>query len=293
MSEPSAGAPLGPAGAVADPGGEQRSAPGADTPHASQHAPARPAHAPEPGAGGGRSLTATLRSRPPGLHGEDGGESWGLAWAALDWLGHTVQPGMATIETGSGSSTIVFAARGARHEAVTPDPGEERRIRATCDALGIGHAGVAFRIGPSHEVLPALEPRPLDLALIDGAHGFPYPLVDWWEISRRIKVGGVVLLDDAYMPPVGMIVDALRHDPCWRIEGAVGYRTVIVRRVAEGIPHWDWDGTRVGGRMTFRYLPPGRRLVASARHRFFTTRLGLAVVAAVRRDTGLRWRKTG
>lgn len=238
------------------------------------------------------SVTGQLRVRPRGLHA-GGTESWGLAWPALEWLERTVQPGMRTLETGSGSSTIVFAARGARHEAITPFPDEERRIRSACDSLGIPHGGVAFRIGPSHDVLARLPWRELDLALIDGAHGFPYPLLDWWEISRRVRVGGVVLLDDAYMPPVGMVVDALRSDPNWRVEGAVGHRTVIVRRVENGLPAWDWDGSRLGGRMSFRYLPPGRRAVASARHRFFTTRLGLAVVAAARRDAGLRWRKTG
>lgn len=244
-------------------------------------------------ASGDGSLTAHLRSRPPGLHGEDGAETWGLAWAALEWLEREVQPGMRTLETGSGASTIVFAARGALHEAVTHDPGEETRIRATCASLGIGSTGVQFRIGPSHEALPGLDGHPLDLVLIDGAHGFPYPVIDWWAVAPRVREGGRVLLDDAYMPPVAMILDGLRGDPGWEVEGAVGYRTVILRRTGSGLPPFDWDGRRVGGRMTFRYLPPGRRLAASARHRFFSTPLGLRIVELVRRDAGLRFRKTG
>jgi len=36
-----------------------------------------------------------------------------------------VQPRMATLEVGAGASTIVFAAGGAVHEAITPDSGEE------------------------------------------------------------------------------------------------------------------------------------------------------------------------
>ena len=79
-------------------------------------------------------VTDALRAEPPGLHGD--GEYWGLAWAALDWLEQNVQPGWSTLETGSGSSTLVFAARGAVHEAVTPDPGEEERIRGRCAELG-------------------------------------------------------------------------------------------------------------------------------------------------------------
>ena len=135
-----------------------------------------------------RSLTDELRASPPGLHGE-GDEYWGLAWAALRWLEENVRKGMATLETGAGSSTIVFAAAGAEHEAVTPDAAEEGRIREECARHGVDSSSVRFRIGPSHEVLPALEQRPLDLVLVDGAHGFPYPILDWWYLAPRLRVG--------------------------------------------------------------------------------------------------------
>jgi predicted O-methyltransferase YrrM len=111
------------------------------------------------------------------LHGA-GDEFWGLDWAALAWLERELEPGLGTVETGAGTSTIVFAAAGTEHEAVTPDPTEEKRIRAECDRRGISTARLSFRIGLSHEVLPTLAERPLDLVLIDGAHGFPYPTLD-------------------------------------------------------------------------------------------------------------------
>jgi hypothetical protein len=239
-----------------------------------------------------RSLTDELRAAPPGLHGE-GDEYWGLAWAALRWLEENVRAGMATLETGAGSSTIVFAAAGAEHEAVTPDAEEEGRIRGACDRLGVDSSSVTFRIGPSHEVLPALPPRDLDLVLVDGAHGFPYPILDWWFLAPRLRVGGLMLLDDAYMPPVRVVVDALRAQPGWEVAAAIGHRTVAVRKVSEELPHWDWSGEPVGGRMSFRYLPPGRRAAASATHRAFTTDLGLRAVGFARRNAALRWRKRG
>src|SRR5438309_88268 len=163
---------------------------------------------------------------------------------------------MATLETGAGSSTIVFAAAGAEHEAVTPDAAEEDRIRAECERRGIDSSSVSFRIGSSHDVLPALERRPLDLVLVDGAHGFPYPILDWWYLAPRLRVGGVMLLDDAYMPPVGTLVDALRSQPGWEVAAPIGQRTVAFRKVAETPPPFDWNGVRLGGGMSFRYLPP-------------------------------------
>ncbi len=237
-------------------------------------------------------LTANLRVRPPGLHGA-GDEYWGLAWAALEWLERHVQEGMQTVETGSGSSTIVFAAKGADHVAVTPDAGEEGRIREECERRGISSARVRFVVGPSHEVLPTLEPRCLDVVLVDGAHGFPYPVLDWWLLAPHLRVGGRMLIDDAYMPPVGALVDSLRAQPRWAIEQTVGYRTVVVRKLAEGLPDFDWGGERLGGRMNFRYLPAAERGVAALRHRVFSSQLGLRAVGAARRGTGLRWRKSG
>jgi hypothetical protein len=237
-------------------------------------------------------LTDDLRASPPGLHGA-GDEYWGLAWAALGWLEDNVSPGMATLETGSGSSTLVFAAAGAEHEAVTPDAAEEERIRRECDRRGIDSSSVRFRIGPSHEVLPRLPARPLDLVLLDGAHGFPYPVLDWWYVAPHVRVGGLVLLDDAYMPPVRVVVDALREQPAWEVAAAIGQRTVAVRKVSDELPPWDWHGERLGGRMSFRYLPPAHRAVASARQRVFSTPLGLRVVGLARRRSALRWRKRG
>ena len=201
--------------------------------------------------------------------------------------------GMATLETGSGSSTLVFAAAGAEHEAVTPDPAEEERIRAECERRGIDSSSVRFRIGPSHEVLPQLEPRPLDLVLLDGAHGFPYPVLDWWYVAPHVRVGGLVLLDDAYMPPVRVLVDALREQPAWEMAAPIGQRTVAVRKVVEGLPPFDWHGEPIGGRMSFGYLPPAHRAAASLRHRVFSTPLGLRAVALARRRSALRWRKRG
>jgi hypothetical protein len=218
-------------------------------------------------------LTRSLREAPPGLHGD--GEYWGLAWSALEWLERTVEPGMATLETGAGASTIVFAARGAVHEAVTPDADEEGRIRAQCAERGISSENVTFRIGLSQDVLPRWEPRTLDLVLIDGAHGFPYPILDWWWTAPHVKVGGQMLLDDAYLPAVGAIVDYARANDAWKVEPAVSFRTARIRKLRDEAPPPDADALAAHGRLRFAYLPPGQRVVASARQRVFSTRPGL------------------
>jgi len=225
-------------------------------------------------------LTESLRRTPPSLHGRE--EFWGLAWEALGWLEENVRPGMQTLETGAGASTLVFAAAGAEHRAVTPDPGEERKIREACAARGIDDARVTFHIGRSQDVLPALELPPLDLVLVDGAHGFPYPILDWWHLTPRLREGGRMLLDDAYLSPVAAIVDYVRASDAWELEEPVSFRTVCIRKRLDEEPPSAADALAARGRLSFSYLPPARRLVASARTRVFSTRAGIWLVRKLR-----------
>ena len=224
-------------------------------------------------------LTDRLRRDPAGLHGD--GEYWGLAWSALAWIEENVDTGMATLETGSGASTIVLAARG-QCTRRSRRGAEEDRVRGACAELGIDSSGVTFHIGFSHAVLGSWSPRPLDLVLIDGAHGFPYPVLDWWLTASHVKVGGQILLDDAYLPAVGAIVDYARRSPAWQLEDAVSFRTARIRKLAEDQPPFDAGALAAHGRMSFGYLPPARRAVASARQRVFSTRAGLWLVRTLR-----------
>jgi hypothetical protein len=229
------------------------------------------------------ALTQSLRDSPPSLHRGD--EFWGLAWEALAWIERNVEAGMRTLETGAGASTMVFAARGAVHDAVTPDAEEEERIRRACSERGIDDSRVTFHIGRSHEVLPTLEPEPLDLVLVDGAHGFPYPVLDWWYLAGRVRDDGQMLLDDAYLPSVAAIVDYARASEAWRLEEPASFRTARLRKLRDEEPPGDADARAAHGRMSFSYLPPHRRLVASTRTRIFSTRAGIWVVRKLRKPT--------
>jgi hypothetical protein len=124
-------------------------------------------------------------------------------------------------------------------------------------------------------VLPRLEPRPLDLVLIDGAHGFPYPVLDWWFLAPRLRVGGLLVVDDAYLPPVGALADFLRGQPSWEVAAIPGRRTVVFRKLAEAEPGADWSGE---GRLSFRYLPPLRRARAAIEHRLLESRPAQALL---------------
>lgn len=218
---------------------------------------------------------------PPRIHGS-GTECWGLEWKALDWLERELQPDFSTLETGAGTSTVVFAAAGTDHEAITPAEGERQLIIDECERRQISPARVSFRIGSSHEVLATLPRRPLDLVLIDGAHGFPYPMLDWWYLAPGLRVGGRILLDDCYLPPVAALADFLRADQSWEVAATPGRRSIVVRKLADSLPAFDWQGEPIGGSVSFRHLPPLRRARASVEHRLLESRLGRRAAALAR-----------
>lgn len=228
-------------------------------------------------------LTQQIRSAPPSVHG-DGNAYFGLAWAALEWLERELGPEMTTLETGSGASSIVFAASGAKHTVISPASGEHERIRAWCVEAGVSTERVTFLAESSDVALTGgWTPEPLDLALLDGAHLFPFPALDWFLTAKHLKVGGRVVLDDAYLPSVAMVVRFLRDSPSWEFEGPISYRTVCFRKLDDEVGY-DSIGTRFDRFPRYGYLPPAQRAAAYARH-FLIDRspLGQRLVGRLRR----------
>ena len=211
-----------------------------------------------PTAGASPSVCEEIRRSPPLAHG-GGTAFFGLEWNALAWLEQTATAGMTTLETGCGASTIVFAAAGTRHLAMSPDPGEHSRVVAYCGEHGISTDGLRFIAEPSDVALMRTwEPEPLDLVLIDGAHGFPFPALDWYLTAAHLRVGGLVVLDDAYLPSVHVVVRFLRSSLSWQQETSIGYRTVAFRKLSAELSY-DWVGSAFDQRPHFDYLPARER----------------------------------
>lgn len=106
-----------------------------------------------------------------------GARNWNSLPQTLAAICQAVEPGDVTLETGVGASTVIFAARGAHHTAISPEGEEHRRVLEYCHALGIDTGGLDFVEGLSDDELPRrlTRERTLDVAFIDGAHSFPFP----------------------------------------------------------------------------------------------------------------------
>ena len=152
-----------------------------------------------------------------------------------------------TIEVGLalGISALWFCqaleARGGRHAAVDPFQQESWNgagLRTLREA-GVGEV-VEVIEEESQLALPRLvgEGREFDFAFIDGDHRFDGAFLDLYYMTRLVRPGGLIVLDDLWMPSIRMAVSYAERNLELTLEpGALpnGFRWSR-RRLTRGIP---------------------------------------------------------
>jgi hypothetical protein len=186
-----------------------------------------------------------LLADPPAIHAMGLGPDadvgvWSTDRDCYLLLAEEVRPGACTLETGSGLSTILLTALGAIHTCVTPARVEADRIVAYCEAHDIPTSLLNFEIGCSDEVLPKLPRLPhLDVVFIDGNHGFPVPMIDWFYAGSLLGEGGLLVVDDIPLPAVAHLCAFVDRDPRFEPEKRTSTRASY-RRNGEGDLRQDW-----------------------------------------------------
>jgi len=195
-----------------------------------------------------RTVKTILQSNP-GIHLDGTGQpvNWGLDPETLAHLGKVLRPEWITAETGAGVSTILCSASVRRHYVVCPDPAEIARIRSFLGAHSWPDRLVPL-VESSATALPQLEKtlgtELLDLALIDGAHRYPFPILDWHYFSEVLRVDGLMLVDDIQIPSVGVLLDYLKQDDDWRLEEVTG-KTAWFRKLSTPVLVNEWAGQAI------------------------------------------------
>jgi hypothetical protein len=191
-----------------------------------------------------RAVVDQLLRDPPLVHqmGGDGGAPpgvWSTDRSCYDFLASHCRPGARTLETGLGVSTALFARLGCVHTCLTPNQSEVDRLRAYCDRTAIPLDQVRFVVGDSASTLPGLPVEDLDVVLLDGSHGFPVPMIDWFYGASHLRPGGLLVLDDIHLPAVAMLVGHLTSDPRWPVEDRTA-KWAAFRRTTAGSLSEDW-----------------------------------------------------
>lgn len=192
-----------------------------------------------------RTVLDRLLADPPLVHAMADGEGgevfgiWRTSRSSYDLIVQSCDESSRTLETGLGISTALFAALGATHTCVTPSAIEAERMNRYLNDHGIDSSRLTIVTQPSDAYLPTMAECQLDFVLIDGSHGFPAPIIDWFYACRWLRRRGIVVLDDVQLPAVDMVVLYLDRDPRWkRIQG--DEKSVAFERLSEDLLSEDW-----------------------------------------------------
>ena len=219
-------------------------------------------------------IVQRLLTDKPSFH-LSGTARWDALPSTLEAVRRSAAHGGSTLEIGVGVSTVVFAASGTSHTAISPDPAEHQLVRDYCQRIGVDDSRVSFVAGLSDDVLPSVlnRDRTLDVAFIDGAHSFPIPVVDWYYITRSLRVGGQLLLDDIPIPAVAQVFRHMSLEPNWRLDGIFDDRAAVFTLIAAPDPKDDWIGQAFNkGYPDFSFAPMPRRLRLATTHGFVQLR---------------------
>jgi predicted O-methyltransferase YrrM len=185
----------------------------------------------------------------------------------LEFLAATIRPDWVTLETGGGRSTCVFSAAAKQHLCINPDRTANELVREFLTRHGVPAAGLEFLSEPSDVALPLL-PKDLsvDLALIDGNHSFPLPIIDWHYIDRHLKPGGLLVVDDTHIRSVRLLIDFLATERSYAPDRTIG-ATSVWRKGSE-TRVWGWAAQPMNQNRPWkseRLMNMGARLLRRAR----------------------------
>ena len=208
--------------------------------------------------------------------------NWALNEAALRSFIERLPPNGVTAETGCGLSTALLATVASSHVCFTLDDSEFGPLADMLARVGGDLDTVKFIYGDTAATLPATPLPELDAVLIDGGHAFPYPVIDFHYLAMRLKPGGLLMIDDIWMPSVALLIDFLEKEAGWRrldtSDSTASFEKVRgVSQVASAYPdRWDVQGinARAGARVERMRVYSGLTTQAKiVRHPLLTLRV--------------------
>ena len=164
----------------------------------------------------------------PLLHSWDNGQTWnrgGFLPKTLRALKEVIEPSLEpgvsfAAETGAGNSSILFLLMKPRAlYSIAPEAALRDRILAYCTQNNIDSAPLHYEVARSEVFLPKLaeqfqaEKKKLDVALIDGGHGWPTVFIDFCYFNSILKKGGLLVVDDLQLYSINEFARWLSMQP--------------------------------------------------------------------------------
>jgi hypothetical protein len=121
-----------------------------------------------------------------------------------------------SVETGSGKTTLLLSHLSDHHTVFAYDTGNS--ITNVRSSPLFRPETVTFIEGPSQRTLPLHQfENPLDLVMLDGPHGYPFPELEYWHLYPHLAVGGLLIIDDIHVPTCYNMFEILREEEMFRL----------------------------------------------------------------------------
>jgi hypothetical protein len=135
-------------------------------------------------------------------------------------------------ETGSGASTLLFSHLSEHHTVFASDNGSGSITNVRCSPL-LRPNVVTFVEGPTQATLPQHRfPGKLQVVLIDGPHGYPFPDLEYYFLYPHLEAGALLILDDIHIPTVHNLFEFLRQDAMFGLDETVQTTAFFTRTKA-------------------------------------------------------------
>jgi hypothetical protein len=134
-------------------------------------------------------------------------------------------------ETGTGKSTLLLSHLSRDHTTFTVnDAGPGGSLAAVLGSDLLNRAAFHLIEGPSQRTLPRFEFRePLQFALLDGPHGYPFPELEYYFIYPHLAPDALLVIDDIHIPTIFNLYRFLKEEPMFELLECVD-NTAFFRR---------------------------------------------------------------
>jgi hypothetical protein len=142
-------------------------------------------------------------------------------------------------ETGAGRTTLLLSHLSRSHVVFADESGES--VSRTRSSALLRADTVTFVEGPTQVTLPGhVFDAPLQVVLLDGPHGYPFPDLEYFHFYPHLAPGGLLVLDDTRIPTVGRMLDILKADAMYHLAEVVRDTAFLRRTSAPAVdPHGD------------------------------------------------------
>jgi hypothetical protein len=140
-----------------------------------------------------------------------------------------------TLETGAGRSTLLISNLSRDHTVFTVG---DDSLEATLSSALLNHEVVTVVEGPTQVTLPRHTfSAPVDLALLDGPHAYPFPDLEYYYVYPHLAHGALLVLDDIHIPTVNNLFRFVREDDMFELVEVVGTTAFLRRTNAPTFPN--------------------------------------------------------